>query len=87
MESDDFDNELLANPETLRGLVENYRRKKLNFDKQHETLEPEDDLVIETSIFNHLPSKIFIFIMAVISLIVALIVIMLLFKGEKCKHW
>ena len=83
LESDDFDKELLAAPETLRELVENYKRKKLNFDKQHETLEPEDDLVIETSILNHLASKLFIFIMALISLIVALIVIMLLFKGAK----
>ena len=88
LESDDFDKELLATPESFRELVENYKRKKLNFDKQHETLEPEDDLVIETFIFNHLASKIFIFVMAVISLIVALIVIMLLFKGEKkCKCW
>ena len=85
LESDDFDKELLAAPETLRELVENYKRKKLNFDKQHETLEPEDDLVIETSIFNHLASKVFIFIMTVISLVVALIVIMLLFKGEKMQ--
>ena len=67
LESDDLDKELLATPETLRELVENYKGKKLNFDKQHGTLEPEDDLVIETSIFNHLASKIFIFIMAVIS--------------------
>ena len=66
LESDDFDKELLAAPETLRELVKNYKKKKLNFDKQHETLEPEDDLVIETSIFNHLVSKIFIFVMAVI---------------------
>ena len=48
-------------------------------------MEPEDDLVIETSIFNHLASKIFIFVMAVISLTVALIVIMLIFKGEKMQ--
>ena len=34
-------------------------KKKLNFDKQHEILDPEDELVIETSIFNHLASKIF----------------------------
>ena len=85
LESDDFDKELLATPETLREVIENYRRKKLKFDKQHETLEPKDDLVIETSIFNHLASKIFIFVMAVILLIVALIVIMLLFKGEKMQ--
>ena len=44
LESDDFDKELLAALEMLRELVENYKRKKLNFDKQHETLEPEDDL-------------------------------------------
>ena len=85
LESDDFDKELLAAPETLGELVENYRRKKLNFDNQHETLELEDDLVIETSIFNHLEFKLFIFIMALILLIVALIVIMLLFKGAKMQ--
>ena len=76
LESEDFDKELWAAPETLRELVENYKKKKLNFDKQHKTLDPEDDLVIETSIFNHLASKIFIFIMAIISLIIVLIVIM-----------
>ena len=83
LESDDCDKELLTAPETLRELVENYKRKKLNLDKQHEILESEDDLVIETSIFNHLASKIFIFVMAVILLIVVLIVIMIIFKGEK----
>ena len=86
MESDDFDKELLAAPERLRELVKSYKRKKLSFDMQHETLEPEDELVIETSIFNHLASKIFIFIMAVILLIIAVIVIMLSLKGEKCEH-
>ena len=39
LESDDFDKELLAAPETLRELVKNYKKKKLNFDKQHETLD------------------------------------------------
>ena len=43
LESDDFDKELLAAPEMLRELVENYKRKKLNFDKQHEILDPEED--------------------------------------------
>ena len=64
LELDDFDKELLAAPETLRELVENYKRKKLSFDKEHEMLEPEDDFEIETSIFNHLASKLFIFLMA-----------------------
>ena len=59
------------------------KRKKLSFDKQHETLEPEDDLEIETSIFNHLASRLFIFVMALILLVVAIIVLMLLFKGAK----
>ena len=85
LESDDFDKELLAAPETLRELVEKYRKKKLNFDKQHETLDKEHDIVIETSIFNHLAFKIFIFMMAIISLIIVLIVIMLIFKGEKMQ--
>ena len=60
-------------------------RKKLSFDKQHETLEPEDDLEIETSIFNHLASKLFIFVMTLILLVVAIIVLMLLFKGAKMR--
>ena len=83
LESDDFDKELLVAPATLRELVENYKRKKLSFDKQPETLEPEDDLEIGTSIFNHLASKLFIFVMALILLIAAIIVLMLLFKGAK----
>ena len=83
LESDDFDKELLAAPETLMELVENYKKRKLNFDKQNETLDMEDNIVIETSIFNHLASKIFIFVMAIISLIIVLIAIMLIFKGEK----
>ena len=83
MESDDFDRELLAATETLRELVEKYKKRKLNFDKQHETLDKEDDIMTETSILNHLASKIFIFIMAIILLIIVLLVIMLIFKGEK----
>ena len=81
LESDDFDKELLTAPKMLRGLVENYKRKKLNFDKQHKILESEDDITKEASISSHLASKIFIFVMALILLIVALLVIMLLFKG------
>ena len=46
-------------------------------------MKPEDDLEIETSIFNHLASKLFIFVMTLISLVVAIIVQMLLFKGAK----
>ena len=48
LEPDDFDKELLAAPETLRELVEKYKKRKLNFDKQHETLDKDDDIVIET---------------------------------------
>ena len=75
--------ELLTAPETLRELVEKYKKRKLNFDRQHKTLDKEDNIVIETSIFNHLASKIFVFVMAIISLIIVLIIIMLIFKGEK----
>ena len=85
LESDDFDKELLAAPETLRELVENYKRKKLNFDKQHEKLDLEEDFEKETSIFDHLASNIFIFIMALILLIVAMIVILILFKGARMQ--
>ena len=38
LESDDFDKELLEAPEMLRELVENYKRKKLNFDKEHKKI-------------------------------------------------
>ena len=85
LESDDFDKELLSVPKTLRELVEKYKQRKLNYDKQHETLdnEKEGDNFIGTSIFDHLPFNIFIFVMAVISVIVIFIVIKLIFKGEK----
>ena len=83
LESDDFDKDLLTPPETFRELVEKFKERKLNFDRQHESLDKEDDILIETSILNHFASKILIFVMAIISLIIALIVIMLIFKGEK----
>ena len=85
LELDDFDKELLTASETLRELVEKYKKRKLNFDKWYETLDKEDNIVIEISIFNHLASKIFIFVMAIISLIIVLIIIMLIFKGEKMR--
>ena len=74
---------LLAAPETLRGLVEKYKQRKLSFNKQHETLDKEDDIFIGTSMFNHLAFKIFIFVMTIISLIIVFIVIKLILKGEK----
>ena len=69
LESDDFDEELLSAPKTLRELVDKYKQRKLSFDRQHETLdkEIEDDNFIGTSIFDHLAFNIFIFVMAVIS--------------------
>ena len=80
----DFDEELLKAPNTLKELVENYKKKKLHFDKQHNILDKEN-IVIETSVFNHLTLKIFVFVMAIISVLIVLIVIMLIFKGEKMK--
>ena len=87
LESDDFDEELLSAPKTLRELVERYKQKKISFDKHHENLdnEKEDDSFIGTSIFDHLAFNIFIFIMAIISVIVMFIVIKLIFKGEKMQ--
>ena len=46
----------------------------MNFNKQHEKLEPKEDFEKETSIFNHF-----------ILLKVTIIVIMLLFKGAKMQ--
>ena len=87
MESDDFDEQLLSAPTTLRELVEKYKQKKISFDKQHKTLdnEKEDDAFIETSIFKHLAFNIFIFVMAIISVIIMLIVKNLIFKGEQIR--
>ena len=87
LESDDFDEQLLSAPKTLRELVEKYKQKKISFDKQHETLddEKEDDTVIETFIFQHLAFNILIFVMAIILVIVMFIVIKLIFKGEKMQ--
>ena len=87
MESNDFDEESLLAPKTLRELVDKYKQRKLSFDKQHETLdnEKENDSFIEISIFDHLAFNIFIFVMAIISVIVMFIVIKLIFKGEKMQ--
>ena len=87
LESNDLDEELLSAPKTLRELVERYKQKKVSFDKQHKTLDnkKEDDSFIETSIFDHLAFNIFIFVMAIISVIVMFIVIKLIFKGEKMQ--
>ena len=86
-ESDDFDEELLSAPKTLRELVERYKQKKISFDKQHETLdkEKENDNFIGTSIFDHLAFNIFIFVMAIILVIIMFILIKLIFKGEKMQ--
>ena len=74
--------QLLSAPKTLRELVERYKQKKISFDKQHKTLdnEKEDDSFIGTSIFDHLAFNIFIFVMAIIP-----VVIKLIFKGEKMQ--
>ena len=50
LESNGFDKELLTAPETIKVFVEKYKKRKLNFDKQHDTLDNENDIVIETSI-------------------------------------
>ena len=70
---------------TLRELVEKYKQKKISFNKQHKTLDNEkkDDTFIGTSIFKHLAFNIFIFLMAIILVIVMFIVIKLIFKGDK----
>ena len=85
LESDEFDKELLSAPETLRELVKKYKQRKLSFDKQHNSLDnkKEDDNFIETFIFDNLAFNIFIFVMAAILVIIVLIVIKLIFKGEK----
>ena len=85
LESNDFDEQLLSALKTLRELVEKYKQKKISFDKQHKTLdkENENNNFIGTSIFEHLAFNIFIFVMAVISVIIMFILIKLIFKGEK----
>ena len=89
LESDDFDEELLSTPKTLRELVEKYKQKKIMFDKQHDTLdnEKENDNYIKTSIFDHMAFDIFIFVMSIILVIVMFIVIKLILKERICKHW
>ena len=87
LESDNFDEQLLSAPKTRRELVERYKQKKISFNKQQETLDnkKENDSFIGTSIFDHLAFNVFIFIMAVISVIIMFIVIKLIFKGEKMQ--
>ena len=59
----------------------------MSFNKQHKTLdkENENNNFIGTSIFDHLAFNIFIFVMAVILVIIMFIVIKLVFKGEKMQ--
>ena len=85
LESDYFDEELLSALKTLRELVEKYKQKKISFDKQHETLDKENEnsSFIETSFFDHLAFNFFIFVMALILVIVMFID--LIFKGEKMQ--
>ena len=87
LESDNFDEELLLAPQTLRELVERYKQKRIYFNKQHETLDKENgnNNFIETSIFEHLAFNIFIFVMAIILVIIMFIVMKLIFKGEKMQ--
>ena len=87
LESNDFDEELLSAPKTLRDLVERYKQKKISLNKQHEPLdnEKQDDNFIGTSIFDNLAFNTFIFVMAIISVFVVFIVIKLIFKGEKMQ--
>ena len=87
LESNDFDEELLSAPKTLRELVEWYKQKKISFDKQHKILDnkKEKDSFIGTSIFDHLAFNILIFVIAIISVIVMFIVVKHIFKGEKMQ--
>ena len=82
--SNDFDEELLTAPRTLKELLENYKKKKLTFDKQHDELDKEDIDIIDT-VFDHSVSKAFIFIMAIISVLIVLIIIAIILKGKKMK--
>ena len=87
LESNDFDEELLSAPKTLRDLVERYKQKRISFDRQHKTLDnnKEGDNFIGTSIFDNLAFNVFIFVMAIISVFIMFIVIKLIFKGEKMQ--
>ena len=86
LESDDFDEELLSVPKTLRELVEKYKQKRISFDKQHETLDKENgsNNFIETFIFEHLAFNIF-YLYNVNCIIIMFIVIKLIFKGKKVQ--
>ena len=86
LESDGLDEELLSAPKMLRTLVERYKQKRISFDKQHDILNDEDDNdSTETSIFDHLAFNIFIFLKAIISIVVVILVIKLIFKGKKMQ--
>ena len=71
----------------LRELVERYKQVKISFNKQHENLdkENENNYFIESSIFDNLAFNIFIFVIAIISIIIMFIVIKLIFKGKKMQ--
>ena len=67
--------------------MKSVNRKRISFDKRHETLDKENGNIsfIETSIFEHLAFNILIFVMGIIFIIIMFIVIKLIFKGEKMQ--
>ena len=87
LESDGFDEELFSAPKMLRDLVEKYKQKRISFDEQHNILDDEknNNDFTGTSIFDDLAFDIFIFSMAIISVVVIFLVIKLMFKGEKMQ--
>ena len=42
---------ITGSPKTLGELVEKYKKRKLNFDRQHETLDKEDDVTSSCTVF------------------------------------
>ena len=82
--NEEIDKELLMAPRTLKELVENYKKKKLNFDRQHDELDKENIDIIE-AVFGHSVSKTFMFVMAIISVLIVVIIIVMIFKGKKMK--
>ena len=65
----------------MRELVERYKQKKISFNKQHETLDKENEN--NNFYFQTFGIQYYIFVMDLISVIIMFIVIKLIFKGEK----
>ena len=78
LQATSFDSKLLKAPETLNGMVQQYKQKSIMLDKTWED-KPKDDF------FDNIVVDIFLFVMAIVSLLAVMAIIHLVCRHAKLK--